>query len=240
MSQAKPFRGFGLGIMRRLRKPFDETELVIRECRALIRGGVFFDIGANVGRISEAVLPLAKRVVAVEPNPEVFAQLQAKLGAKATCVQALVGPEGEARTFLANPLSSGSSASVPAGAEPKGHDYLARSAMTSVSLDSLAREHGRPDLIKIDVEGAELSVLESGREVLAAKPIVVMEFNTLCLAEYGRINPREAIARILAMFPKVELLTPQGRERVTDGYNFLHQNVLQHRALDNLVCSWNA
>jgi FkbM family methyltransferase len=238
VSQKKPFRGFGLGIMRRLRKPFDETELVIRECKALIQGGVFLDIGANVGRVSEAVLPLAKRVVAVEPDPKVFEQLQVRLGARATCVKALVGPEGEARTFLYNTIASSSSTSVPVGTEPPGHEYLVRSPMTSVSLDALVREHGRPDLIKIDVEGAELGVLESGREVLAARPVVVMEFNTLCLAEFGKINPREAIERILHMFPKVEVITPEGRTRVTDGYVFLSQNMLHHSALDNLVCSW--
>ncbi|HEY7799335.1 MAG TPA: hypothetical protein VIA80_11260, partial [Hyphomonadaceae bacterium] len=61
----RPFRGFGLGVMRRLRgAPPTETELVIRECRRLIQGGVFLDIGANIGRISEAVLPLASRVLA--------------------------------------------------------------------------------------------------------------------------------------------------------------------------------
>jgi FkbM family methyltransferase len=185
------------------------------------------------------VLPLAKRVVAVEPDPKVFEQLQARLGARATCVKALVGPEGEARTFLYNTIASSSSTSVPAGTEPPGHEYLIRSPMTSVSLDALVREHGRPDLIKIDVEGAELNVLQSGREVLATKPLVLMEFNTLCLSEYGKINPREAIERILNIFPKVEVILPEGRERVTDGYYFLYKNVLERHALDNLLCSWD-
>ncbi|MDP3740131.1 MAG: FkbM family methyltransferase [Hyphomonadaceae bacterium] len=238
--QKKPFRGFGLGIMRRLRgtRP-DETELVIRECRRLIRGGVFFDIGANVGRVSEAVLPHAGRVVAVEPDPKTFAVLSARMGGRITCVQALVGPEGAERTFLFNTISSGSSTSVAPEHNPPGHNELERSSMRAVSLDRLAREHGMPDLIKIDVEGAELTVLASAKDVLASKPIVVMEFNTLCLAVFGRVNPRDAIEQILAMFPRVEAITAEGRTAVTDPYGFLSENILAHGALDNLVCSWD-
>jgi FkbM family methyltransferase len=238
--EKRPFRGLGLGIMRRLRgTPPDETELVIRECRRLVRGGVFFDIGANVGRISEAVLPHASRVVAVEPDPQTFEQLAARLDGRATCVKALVGPEGADRIFMFNRIASTSSASVAAGQDFKGHDELVRSVMAPVSLDRLTSEHGRPDVIKVDVEGAELSVLESGKETLKTRPIVVMEFNTLCLSVYGRVNPYEAIERILSIFPKVEVITPEGLNRVTDGYVFLSENILKSGALDNLVCSWD-
>jgi FkbM family methyltransferase len=240
MSQPKkPWRGLGLGIMRRLRgaRP-DETELVIRECMRLIQGGVFYDIGANVGHISEAMLPHAKRIVAVEPDPRTFAELAARLGGKVQCIEALVGPEGAERTFLFNTKASTSSASVAPEHDPEGHGYLERSSMRAVSLDRLAREHGQPDLIKIDVEGSELSVLDSGLEVLSHHPVVVMEFNALCLAQFGRINPRDAIERILNMFPKVEVITAEGRSVVNDPYYFLSQNIIAHRSVDNLVCSW--
>jgi len=238
--ERKPFRGFGLGIMRRLRgTPPDEADLVIRECKQLVRGGLFLDIGANIGLVSEAVAPHAKHVVAVEPDPHTFSQLSERLGARATCVNALVGPEGAERTFLFNTLASTSSTSVAPEHDVRGHDYLKRSTMHAVSLDRLAREHGMPSLIKIDVEGSELSVLESGKDALAAHPTVVMEFNALCLANFGRINPRDAIDRILALFPTVEVITAEGRSRVTDPYYFLSQNILAHGSVDNLVCSWS-
>jgi FkbM family methyltransferase len=235
----QPFRGFGLGLVRRLRgiQP-DEADLVIRECKRLIGGGVFFDIGANIGRVSEAVAPLASRVVAVEPDPAIFQQLSARLGGRATCVKALVGADGAERTFLSNRLSSASSTSVAPEHDFEGHDYLDRSTMQAVSLDRLAREHGMPGLIKIDVEGGELSVLDSGKDVLTTHPVVVMEFNSLCLANFGRVNPRDAIDRILALFPAVEVITAEGRSRVTDPYDFLSQNILAHGSVDNLVCSW--
>lgn len=234
------FRGFGFGIMRRLRgTPIDEADLVIRECRKLIHGGVFFDIGANVGEVSEAMLPHASRIVAVEPDRASFAELDRKLGQRVTCVQALVGPEGEQRTFLTNGIASKSSTSVTPGDEPPGHDYFTRTSMQAVSLDTLAARHGMPSLVKIDVEGFEMSVLDSAKSVLAAKPVVVMEFNALCLSNFGRVNPRDAIDRILATFPKVERITSEGREPLTDAYYFLYKNIIEHGSVDNIVCSWS-
>lgn len=193
--------------MRRLRgASIDEADLVIRECRNMIKGGIFFDVGANVGEVSEALLPLASRIVAIEPDPQSFAELNRRLGQHAICVQALVGPDDARRTFLTNTIASKGSTSVTPGDEPPGHDYLKRTAMQAISLDSLAAMHGMPSLVKIDVEGYEMSVLDSAQAVLAAKPVVIMEFNALCLSNFGRVNPRDAIDRILATFPKVEVI----------------------------------
>lgn len=234
------FRGFGLGIMRRLRgTPIDEADLVIRECRQFMNGGVLFDVGANVGEVSEAMLPHASRIVAIEPDPASFAELERKLGQRVTCVQALVGPEGEQRTFLTNTNASKSSTSVRPGEEPPGHDYFNHTAMKAVSLDALAAQYGMPSLVKVDVEGCEMSVLDSAKTVLAAKPVFIMEFNALCLSNFGRVNPRDAIDRILATFPKVEVITQQGRQLVTDPYVFLMANIIDHGSVDNVVCSWN-
>jgi FkbM family methyltransferase len=235
----KPFRGFGLGIMRRLRgTPIDESELVIRECKRLIKGGVFFDVGANIGEVSEALLPLASRVVAIEPDPESYAILTQRLGERAICVPALIGPDGAQRTFLTNTIASKSSTSVAPGEEPPGHDYLKRSTMHSVSLDTIAAKHGMPNLVKIDVEGFEMAVLQSASNILASRPTVVMEFNTLCLSNFGRVNPRAAIDTLMSIFPKIEVITQEGRKLLDDPYVFLSENILQRGALDNLVCSW--
>jgi FkbM family methyltransferase len=225
--------------MRRLRgTPIDEADLVIRECKALIRGGVFYDVGANMGQVSEALLPLASRVVAMEADPGAHAALAGRLKDRAECIHALIGPEGDERTFLTNIHHSTSSTSVRPGDEPAGHDYLRRTPMRAVSLDSIAASHGMPDLIKIDVEGYELSVLDSARDVLASRPIVVMEFNALCLSNFGRVNPRDAIDRILALFPRVEVIAQTGRTPLTDPYVFLSDNILKNGSVDNLVCLW--
>ncbi|MDP3495355.1 MAG: FkbM family methyltransferase, partial [Hyphomonadaceae bacterium] len=100
-------------------------------------------------------------------------------------MNALVGPDGAARTWFSNTADSTGSTSVEPGDEPPGHDYLKASPMKAVSLDTLARRYGFPDMIKIDVEGFEMQILDSAREVLARKPAVVLEFNSLCLSNFG-------------------------------------------------------
>ena len=237
----KPFRGLGLGIAKRLRGTrTDEADLVIRECRKLIKGGVFYDVGANVGEVSEALLPLANRVVAIEPDPESFATLSHRLGQRAVCINALVGPDGAARTFLTNTVASKSSTSVAPGDEPQGHDYLTRTTMNATSLDNIAAQHGMPTLVKIDVEGFEMAVLQSATNILATRPTVVMEFNALCLSNFGRVNPRDAIDSVLRIFPKVEVITQDGRKPLTDPYVFLSENILDHGSVDNIVCFWGS
>jgi FkbM family methyltransferase len=230
-------------IIRRLRRGFGppprEPDHVIRECRRLIAGGVFYDVGANIGLVSEDMLGHAGRIIAIEANPVTFAQLQQRLGARAICVNTLIGPEGEERIFLHNTLEHGGSASVAPGDTPKGHDYLKPTPMQARSLDSIAREHGQPDLIKIDCEGFEMQILASASEVLSRRPAVVLEFNALCLSNFGRVNPRDAIDRILATFPRVERITETGLAPVTDPYGFITEHILQRHSIDNLVCTWN-
>jgi precorrin-6B methylase 2 len=45
-----------------------ECDPVILQCQRLIGGGVFYDIGANIGVVSEALVGHAGRIVAVEAD----------------------------------------------------------------------------------------------------------------------------------------------------------------------------
>jgi len=65
------------------------------------------------------------------------------------------------------------------------------------SLDAFCRERGiRPDVIKIDVEGAEFAVLEGARDILAeARPLLVVSVHPQHLAALGRdVNELHALA----------------------------------------------
>ncbi len=57
--------------------------------------------------------------------------------------------------------------------------------MTVSTLDAEVGER-RPRVVKIDVEGAELEVMEGGRRLLAeAKPVVIFEHVAAAAALYG-------------------------------------------------------
>ena len=53
--------------------------------------------------------------------------------------------------------------------------------VASFTLDALADLHGRPDVIKVDVEGAEIDVLEGGQALLQSPrpPRLIVEFHDL-------------------------------------------------------------
>ena len=125
-----------------------------------VEPATILDLGANIG-IGAAWFrgryPQA-HIVAVEPDPDSFAKLERNLGSdpNVTLVNAAVGREsGEVTLFRPAGYSIASSVS---NARPGGEAVRVRAC----TIDELCSEHGleRLDLVKLDVEGAELDALE--------------------------------------------------------------------------------
>ena len=135
-----------------------ERELLVSRLRD---GFTFIDIGANIGAYSLFVAARAARILAVEPQPEIFARLafniaQNPFGTVKAVACALADKPGELTLFI-DPTNRGES-SVR---------ILNSSAGTSVkvpamTLLSLVEGEGyeRIDAVKLDVEGAEDLILE--------------------------------------------------------------------------------
>jgi FkbM family methyltransferase len=148
-------------------------------------GGVFVDVGADIGYYSlKAAVMVGRggRVLAIEPNPETLVRLRANVresGASAITVEpsACSDSEGIVEFFAATHANAGASSLSRANAAeagPVAGSYRVRARR----LDSIVRESGvtRVDVIKVDVEGAELLVLKGAVETLARyHPVVVVE-----------------------------------------------------------------
>lgn len=136
-------------------------------------GQVFFDIGANVGfftLLGSRIVGEEGAVVAFEPLPENLSALQAHVrlnGARnVTVVGAAVSDRDGRERFgpADNPAMGGLAADGSID-------------VVTVALDDLVREGAvrRPDVLKIDVEGAESRVLAGARRTLEeARPTVVL------------------------------------------------------------------
>jgi FkbM family methyltransferase len=126
----------------------------------------FVDIGAHIGSIIAEVETHCSgvQIVAVEPIPEKAQRLRDKFKGVKIIECALADYEGETSFFI-NVAASGYSSL----AQTAGETREIRVAVKR--LDALVTD---ADVIKIDVEGAELGVLR-GSEGLKSRPVILFE-----------------------------------------------------------------
>jgi FkbM family methyltransferase len=151
------------------------------------QGGLAFDIGAHVGNRVRALRALGVRVIAVEPQPA-YAGVLRRLFARdrgVTIVEVAVGEQpGEARLFVSDRHPTVSTVSS-AWRDQVGRQRSFRSvawnreiAVQADTIDALIGRFGRPDFIKLDIEGAELAALRG-----LSSPVPVLSFEYVPGAE---------------------------------------------------------
>lgn len=143
-------------------------------------GEVVLDVGACRG---DFTIPAARkvgkggRVVAVEPEPRNLLFLRKasrRLGNVRILAKCAWGRAGRVRLNLSG--SPGEHSVVRLGHQPRGSIEV-----EADTLDHMLEELGikRVDFMKVDVEGAELEVLEGAREILKRTRKVVVECHRL-------------------------------------------------------------
>ena len=147
--------------------------------------GWFFDVGANVGLYTWEVRKVcpARKILAFEPDPENIKLLEktlrgANLQNVEICKYALSNQLAEVSFFQDNLTSA--TGCVAGKDKPWIEQYLNGSTneirVKTETLDSVVRQDRTPSLIKIDVEGHEVEVLQGGKNTLSeAKPLLIIE-----------------------------------------------------------------
>lgn len=151
----------------------------------LIPGCLVFDIGANVGVLSEVFTSVGAVVVAVEPNSDCVRHIQISYGdQKLEVIQAAVGAQnGLAVLNISDDRDDLSSISQEwmRVLEREHGEYKGlwnhQITVPVIALDSLVERYGLPHYIKIDVEGFEEHVLDG---LSSQPPLLSFEFNTAC------------------------------------------------------------
>jgi FkbM family methyltransferase len=145
---------------------FETTELTFLRPR-LERADVFIDVGANVGFYTCLAASLGKRVVAVEPLHENLEYLYVNL-MRNSLEGVEVFPVGAGKTSSLVPIFGGATgASLVPGWAGVSTAYRTTIPVTSLDMLLSARFQGERLVFKVDVEGAELDVLEGASELLA-------------------------------------------------------------------------
>lgn len=159
-------------------------EKALLECLAshLRRGEVFYDVGAHIGFVSligARLVGLQGNVFAFEADPEnssrVLDHARTNSLPQIEVIRSAVWSECKMLSFQRD--SAASSRNTGAVAQPRENSNAGEViSIPAVTLDRFAEEHRAPNVIKIDVEGAECEVLKGAEAVFRdGKPILICE-----------------------------------------------------------------
>ncbi|MFB2550673.1 FkbM family methyltransferase [Ensifer soli] len=175
---------------------FDPDEFRIMEER-LKPGGVFIDIGANAGIYSFHAARCMKdggHILAVEPDAEMCRRIRFNIATNALATIDLVSValsdhEGTAE-FSVNPRQRGTNKLAAIGTDDHGDEaFVATVPVTTLFSLVAARGFSRIDVLKIDVEGHEYTVL---RHFVASAPTALLP--KIVIAEHGGHGTGETFA----------------------------------------------
>ena len=159
---------------------------------------VVVDLGANLGRFSHGIVErFGCRSLAVEANPSLCARiasdprisvLNLAVAATSGTIPLHLSGNCERSSILSQPLPDVTS-TIEVRAVTLG-DLLATAGLTRV------------DLVKFDIEGAEIEVLDSCSDAfLMAVPQLTIEFH-----DFLGLTPRSTVERVLRRLEKLDFL----------------------------------
>lgn len=130
---------------------------------AVMDADVVIDIGANIGEFSRAVVGRASRLVAIDPDPNVWEALSRNLGgfSNATVLQRAMSDADSQVEFYVSTKNADSSLVQPA-------QYSETVSLNAMRLDTLIEELGieRVDFLKLEAEGWEPEILAGAKRTL--------------------------------------------------------------------------
>lgn len=157
---------------------YHEMDLIKWAMKRFPRGGLFLDVGANIGSYSIRLSKHFREVVAVEPHPVNTYMLKKNMELNNITnihILELAASRNLAMMFFnqTDPNSLASAGSVDNA--PNSNAVAPPFHVLGVPLDDYQLY---PDFIKMDIEGGEYEAIYGLRETLArAKPVVLMEIH---------------------------------------------------------------
>lgn len=164
---------------RRVQTLTDEEDVIADIVSELRPHDVFYDIGANIGTHSCFAGRVAATVHAFEPHPETARRLRANLGQNGGefTVHEVALSDSDGTAELGLPEGDNDELGVGTftitGSSPTAETWDVSLVAGDSYVDSA--DIDAPDVVKIDVEGAELGVIDGLRTTLSEARVVYCE-----------------------------------------------------------------
>jgi FkbM family methyltransferase len=208
-------------------------------CRRLLREGMtVVDVGANVGflarQFSRRIGPGGK-VFAFEPDPFTFQFLEfnTRSFANIQLTQCAISDNHEPAVLHLNSIAGTGNSLLNKA------DSSASVSVPCISLDEFLDQAGKPavNVIKIDVEGAELNVLRGMRQTIARLPglQIIIEYCPKNLRGSG-VDPRTVYDEIKAGGFNIYFIREDGGTQNIDSFDSL-EPILNSSGYTNLLCT---
>ena len=233
------------GYMALLQDDVEVDDVVLRLLGDVLDdAAVVLDVGANIGvhAIAAARIAIRGRVMAFEPSPSIADYLVRNLARNQVAsvdvrLLALGSKSGEL-TFFHNPGYAAGSTVIENSANLL-RDNLGPGEVITVpatTLDAVAADLDRLDLIKIDTEGHDPEVLRGGIETIARlRPVVLLEFASYALTMHAETLPQAALAYIRDQFHRLYIVRDGYLERLATDLQavyFLYENATSNPVMD--------
>jgi FkbM family methyltransferase len=127
--------------------------------RRLRFGDLAFDIGANHGHHTAAMLKRGARVVALEPQADLARKVEHNSPAATVLALGVSDMPGQATLFTSSTFDQLATVNPAAESVHREADWDGEQTIRLTTLDDLIAEFGVPAFVKFDVEGLEDKVL---------------------------------------------------------------------------------
>ena len=197
--------------VQRFRSLMDEYDVLERVLHDIRPNDVFYDVGANVGLYTCFVAPLSAHTVAFEPHPANVERLQENINlndiSNTTVRQEALSNSNDTAELVSQgtDIAGEGTHAIATGLDSRSIE------VDTIRGDSLPSSVPDPDVIKIDVEGAEMEVLEGLSDVLEDCAVVYCELHLPELDRRGH-SPEDIYALLEEHGFATNSLTNRGEE----------------------------